>query len=58
VPTNITELGKASMCSAPELGAAGMHMVLYPVSAFRAMNKAAEAVFTDVDATALVCRSQ
>ena len=33
------------MFSVQELGSAGVGMVLYPLSAFRAMNKAAETVY-------------
>jgi len=43
---NITEFGKTPLFSVEELRGAGVAMVLYPLSAFRAMNKAAEAVYT------------
>ena len=43
---NITEFGKTPLFSVEELRSAGVAMVLYPLSAFRAMNKAAEAVYT------------
>lgn len=42
---NITEFGKTPLFSVQELGEAGVGMVLYPLSAFRAMNKAAESVY-------------
>lgn len=42
---NITEFGKTPLFSVQELGQAGVGMVLYPLSAFRAMNKAAETVY-------------
>src|SRR5690606_15217631 len=40
---NITEFGKTPLFTVQELAGAGVDMVLYPLSAFRAMNKAAEA---------------
>ncbi len=42
---NITEFGKTPLFSVQELGSVGVGMVLYPLSAFRAMNKAAENVY-------------
>lgn len=45
VLANITEFGKTPLFSVNELGNAGVGMVLYPLSAFRAMNKAAENVY-------------
>lgn len=42
---NITEFGKTPLFSVPELASAGVDMVLYPLSAFRAMNKVAETVY-------------
>lgn len=42
---NITEFGMTPLFSVDELRAVGVGMVLYPLSAFRAMNKAAEAVY-------------
>lgn len=45
---NITEFGQTPLFSLDELGAAGVAMALYPLSAFRAMNKAAEAVYTAI----------
>ena len=38
---NITEFGKTPLFSTPELGAAGVDIVLYCCGAYRAMNKAA-----------------
>jgi methylisocitrate lyase len=48
VLANITEFGKTPLFSVDELRTAGAGMVLYPLSAFRAMNKAAEAVYTAI----------
>lgn len=48
VLANITEFGQTPLFSVPELAGAGVGMVLYPLSAFRAMNKAAEAVYTAI----------
>jgi methylisocitrate lyase len=45
VLANITEFGKTPLFSVDELRGAGVAIVLYPLSAFRAMNKAAEAVY-------------
>jgi len=45
---NITEFGKTPLFSVDELRGAGVSMVLYPLSAFRAMNKAAETVYQAV----------
>lgn len=45
VLANITEFGKTPLFSVEELASAGVGIVLYPLSAFRAMNKAAEAVY-------------
>ncbi len=42
---NITEFGKTPFFTTDELRAADVAMVLYPLSAFRAMNKAAETVY-------------
>mgnify|MGYP000579511261 CR=1 FL=1 len=43
---NITEFGLTPLFTRDELGANGVGMILYPLSAFRAMNKAAENVYT------------
>jgi methylisocitrate lyase len=45
VLANITEFGKTPLFTVDELRSAGVGMVLYPLSAFRAMNKAAENVY-------------
>ncbi|CAM5183490.1 2-methylisocitrate lyase OS=Castellaniella defragrans OX=75697 GN=prpB PE=3 SV=1 [Castellaniella defragrans] len=45
VLANITEFGKTPLFSVQELAGAGVGIVLYPLSAFRAMNKAAETVY-------------
>ena len=45
VLANITEFGKTPLFTTTELGAAGVQLVLYPLSAFRAMSKAAEQVY-------------
>lgn len=45
---NITEFGKTPLFSIEELKSAGVGMVLYPLSAFRAANKAAETVYQAV----------
>jgi methylisocitrate lyase len=45
---NITEFGKTPLFSVEELKSVGVNMVLYPLSAFRAMNKAAETVYQAV----------
>lgn len=48
VLANITEFGKTPLFSVEDLRSAGVAMILYPLSAFRAMNKAAEAVYTAI----------
>ena len=48
VLANITEFGKTPLFTVEELKSAGVGIVLYPLSAFRAMNKAAEAVYTAI----------
>lgn len=45
VLANITEFGKTPLFTVSELAAVGVQLVLYPLSAFRAMSKAAEAVY-------------
>jgi len=45
VLANITEFGKTPLFTVAELASAGVALVLYPLSAFRAMSKAAEAVY-------------
>ena len=50
VLANITEFGKTPLFSVEDLQPTGVGMVLYPLSAFRAMNKAAELVYQSVRA--------
>ncbi len=45
VLANITEFGKTPLLGRDELGAAGVRMILYPLSAFRAMSRAAQDVY-------------
>jgi methylisocitrate lyase len=45
VLANITEFGLTPLFTRDELSAQGVAMILYPLSAFRAMNKAAENVY-------------
>jgi len=45
VLANITEFGKTPLFTTTELGGAGVRLVLYPLSAFRASAKAALAVY-------------
>ncbi|WP_432460574.1 MULTISPECIES: methylisocitrate lyase [unclassified Agarivorans] len=45
VLANITEFGQTPLFSGEELAAVGVDMVLYPLSAFRAMNQAAVDVY-------------
>lgn len=42
---NITEFGQTPLFDVPQLREQGVAMVLYPLSAFRAMNKAAQTVY-------------
>lgn len=48
VLANITEFGKTPLFTVEELRANGVAMALYPLSAFRAMNKAAENVYNAI----------
>ncbi len=48
VLANITEFGQTPLFTVEELRSVNVGMVLYPLSAFRAMNKAAEAVYTAI----------
>jgi methylisocitrate lyase len=48
VLANMTEFGVTPLFTAKELGDAGVAMVLYPLSAFRAMNAAAERVYRTI----------
>jgi methylisocitrate lyase len=45
VLANITEFGKTPLFTVSELASVGVGLVLYPLSAFRAMSKAAEGVY-------------
>ncbi|TLX62162.1 methylisocitrate lyase [Stutzerimonas nosocomialis] len=45
---NITEFGSTPLYTTEELASADVSLVLYPLSAFRAMNKAAENVYTAI----------
>ena len=45
---NITEFGQTPLFSTSELAGVDVAMVLYPLSAFRAMNKAAQMVYEAV----------
>ena len=48
VLANITEFGRTPLLSTRELGAAGVRLALYPLSAFRAMSQAAQEVYTSI----------
>ena len=48
VLANITEFGKTPLFTVAELRSVNVAMVLYPLSAFRAMNKAAETVYAAI----------
>lgn len=48
VLANITEFGKTPLYSVSQLADVGVQLVLYPLSAFRAMSRAAEAVYTAI----------
>jgi len=62
VLANITEFGKTPLFNCKELGDHGVAIVLYPLSAFRAMSKAALEVYETIaingDQTAMVDRMQ
>jgi len=45
VLANITEFGQTPLFTVDELAGSGVSIVLYPLSAFRAANKAAENVY-------------
>jgi methylisocitrate lyase len=45
---NITEFGRTPLFATRELAAAGVRLVLYPLSAFRAMSRAALEVYTAI----------
>lgn len=48
VLANLTEFGKTPLFSLEEIGSAGVDIALYPLSAFRAMNLAAEKTFKEI----------
>ena len=48
VLANITEFGQTPLFTREELASVGVAIQLYPLSAFRAMNKAAESVYTAI----------
>ena len=48
---NITEFGKTPLFSKKELHNAGVSMVLYPLTAFRAMSKAAEKIYKELSSS-------
>lgn len=48
VLANLTEFGKTPLFTTKELGAAGVRLALYPLSAFRAMAKAADNVYRTI----------
>ncbi len=48
VLANITEFGRTPLFTVEELRNAGVRLVLYPLSAFRAMNRAAETVYQTI----------
>lgn len=51
VLANITEFGQTPLFSVEQLRGAGVRMVLYPLSAFRAMARAAEGVYRTIRET-------
>ena len=48
VLSNMTEFGKSPLMTTDELNAVGVDMVLYPLSAFRAMSLAAENTYAEI----------
>jgi methylisocitrate lyase len=48
VLANLTEFGKTPLFTLEEMRAAGVRMVLYPLSAFRAMSAAARRVYETI----------
>ena len=48
---NITEFGKTPLFSKKELHDAGVSMILYPLTAFRAMSKAAEKIYKELSSS-------
>ena len=51
VLANLTEFGKTPLFSVEEMRAAGIRIVLYPLSVFRAMSAAAESVYETIRQT-------
>jgi methylisocitrate lyase len=51
VLANITEFGKTPLLTTTELASAGVRLALYPLSAFRAMSRAAETVYSIIRAS-------
>jgi methylisocitrate lyase len=51
VLANLTEFGKTPLFSLEEMRASGIRVVLYPLSAFRAMSAAAESVYSAIRQT-------
>ena len=52
---NVTEFGKTPLFTLDELGDAGIRLVLYPLSAFRAMSAAAVDVYSKIRETGTQC---
>ena len=50
VLASLTEFGRTPLFTLDEMHAAGVRLVLYPLSAFRAMNRAADQVYRDIRA--------
>ncbi|MBS0421122.1 MAG: methylisocitrate lyase [Proteobacteria bacterium] len=48
VLANLTEFGQTPLFTVAELGTVGIRLVLYPLSAFRAMSQAALAVYSEI----------
>jgi methylisocitrate lyase len=48
VLANITEFGKTPLLSSKELAGVGVRLALYPLSAFRAMSRAAESIYAAI----------
>ena len=48
VLANVTEFGKTPLATTTDLGSVGVRLALYPLSAFRAMSRAAERVYTAI----------
>jgi methylisocitrate lyase len=48
VLANITEFGKTPLLTTKELAGVGVRLALYPLSAFRAMSRAAENVYAAI----------